>query len=141
MVRRLTLLCLAREWGIKLVSTCALIYGGMYVFEWMSYRRPAQERKFKKQYTTHMRMELQRFSSHSSTLRRDDFREAFTRQLQHAASRLTEVCSRLRKEVADGKEELHSLLQGSETACRVSPALLLPITVLMLTRSFFFTAS
>lgn len=110
---------LLREWGIKLVTSCGLIYGGMYLFEFGCYRRGAKERKFKKQFVNHMSLELRRFSSHSSSMRRDDFREAFGQQLTRAGQHLIDTRNRLQKEVADGKEELHALLLASEQAAKL----------------------
>lgn len=91
----------------------------MYLFEFGCYRRGAKERKFKKQFVNHMSLELRRFSSHSSSMRRDDFREAFGQQLTRAGQHLIDTRNRLQKEVADGKEELHALLLASEQAAKV----------------------
>lgn len=96
------------------------------MLEYIGYRAAAKERKLKRQYVQHMSREIQSYTKHSCPGKMDDFSEVLTLQLGRVCEHVSTTTARMKNELTDSKEELHTLLGASETAAQVptSPRLL-----------------
>eukprot|EP00039_Didymoeca_costata_P022861 m.5379 g.5379 ORF g.5379 m.5379 type:complete len:767 (-) comp3289_c0_seq2:34-2334(-) len=101
--------CLSRSFTRKLFMYACMLYGTLYMYEWMTYTQAAQIRRLKQQFVEHTMKEMENIARHASFHCEQDLENTLSSALDTVFKRIDSIDNQLLSGIREIQNDLTNL--------------------------------